>query len=645
MKRPSPSKFAAIAYILVFAIAVGCTKGLIHQGDKKYDSFAYSQALDYYKRAAANKPNDPDIQLKLADTYRMLHKPESAKMYYETVDDTVGLPTEDRLNFAKMLMENNDYGEAEEQLKTYLEENPDDVLAQDLLMSSQKATELKEDTSLYILTPIPLQNAISMFGPTPYGQGLVVAAETEIYSAATTNPWTGYSYLDLYYMEQNNNGEWMAPEPFDFNLNSRFHDGPATFNDKGDKVIFTRSNLKKENKREVTLDNVNNFALFISEKDGEKWSEPKPMPFNDPSYSVGHPALSPDGNTLYFSSDMPGGYGGSDIYKSTYDGEKWSEPINLGETINTPGNEVFPFAKSEDHIYFSSEGHQTLGGLDIQEAIKSGSTWSEPRNLAYPINSSRDDFSIVVSEDDTTGYVSSNRSDIDMVYEWVKVPPVLFVEGMAKKKADGMPVEGAKITLKNLTDESEQTFTTDADGEFKLFLSPNTDYKIFGEKGGYFTQSYDISTGEKSQEETLDLVFEMDEIVESPGGGEPNVKTYDVGNVYYDYDESHIRKDAEPVLNKLVRLLQDNPDINIELQSHTDCRGSNAYNDRLSRRRANSVIKYLKNKGIDKKRLDSRGFGETKPKVECPDCENDCSEEEHQENRRTEFIVLSKADK
>ncbi|MFN2428864.1 MAG: OmpA family protein, partial [Cryomorphaceae bacterium] len=445
---------------------------------------------------------------------------------------------------------------------------------------------------------------------------------------------------------------WDIPENFSPELNGRFHDGPATFSEDGNTIIYTRSAMRNERKRLVNENNENQFYLYTSTKENDTWSEPKELPFNSKDFSVGHPTLSKDGKTLYFSSDMPGGYGGSDIYKSNYEDGNWSEPINLGKTVNTPGNEVFPYIAKDGTLYFSSEGHQNLGGLDVFFSQNNAGIWGAPVNLAYPLNSSRDDFAFVLNENDTTGFVSSNRNEVDRIFEFTKVPPVFIVKGMASIKPGNEPVEGVSINLVNLTDLDSATTTTGKDGKFKFNLLPSKSYKISGSKEGFFTVSKSFKTSKQSEEKEIDLVFEIDEIVESDSGtgsGNPDDggatanKTYDIGEVFYDYNDASIRQDAKPTLNKLVTMLKDNPKISIEIQSHCDSRGGNAFNKELSNRRAASVVKYLTSSGINSNRLTSKGFGESQLVNKCIDGV-ECTEAQHQQNRRTEFIVLRKGE-
>lgn len=644
-------KFSLYSFVFILAIAflASCSNGYIKSGDKEYENLSYSKAISKYEKALNGQPDNTSLKLKLANAHRQINESEKAEKYYREVADSIALPTDENLHFAQVLMKNNKYDEAKPYLQSYLEENPSDQLAKDLLASTKSVKTLKEDTSAYALEAMPLDFTVSMFGPAHYGDGLVFAGETEISSAASTNPWTGYSFLDMFYTEKDQNGNWGIPKKFSENLNGPFHDGPATFNEAQDLIIYTRSAMRNEKKRLVNEENENQFYLYMSRKnENDEWSDPEELPFNNTSYSVGHPTLSEDGKTLYFSSNMPGGYGGSDLYKVSVDENNFGEPINLGTTINTPGNEVFPYISKSGKLYFSSQGHQTLGGLDIFVSENRGGIWSDPVNLSYPMNTSQDDFAIIYNEDDTTGYVSSNRSGVDMIYEFMEVPPTFTVEGIASLKSTGEPIDDVLITLINNTDGDSARVTTSTDGKFEFNLLPSKSYTLKGAKEGYFTVSKSFETGNKSAEKTIDLVFDIDEIVESEsgtgsgnpvGGGATANKTYDIGDIFYDYDKASIREDAKPTLNKLVTTLKDNPKINIEIQSHCDSRGSNAYNQALSNRRAASVVNYLVSQGVAKSRLESKGFGESQPVNKCVDGV-ECTEAEHQKNRRTEFIVL-----
>lgn len=642
----------AIAAIVVVALLSACSNALIKAGDKAVDNLSYSQAIEKYEKALNGQPDNIDLKTKLANAHRLQNNPVASEKYYQEVADSVGLPAEEQLHFAQVLMKNKKYDEAKSYLESYLNDNPTDVLASDLLASIDNINELKEDTSAYILSDLPLDFLVSMYGPSKYGNGIIVSGETEIISAKSTNPWTGYSFLDMFYLEKDSDGNWKIPVTFTDNLNGPFHDGTATFSKDQNTIIYTRSAMRNEKKRLLNEENENQFFLYTSKKGDGEWSDPEKLSFNNVDYSIGHPSLSEDGSTLYFSSDMPGGYGGSDLYKSTYDGSNWSQPVNLGSSINTPANEVFPHVDKKGKLYFSSEGHRTLGGLDVFVSEQVAGVWSSPINLAYPLNSSRDDFAILVNEDDTTGFVSSNRSGIDMVYSYQRIPAIFVLKGIAKNKAGDLPIEDVTITLINFTDGDTAIYTTDETGSFRFSLLPEKKYKVIGEKEGFFTLTEEFETDRGRMEKDITLSFEIDEIVasdEGTGSGNPKdgsataAKVYEIGDIYYDYDKSDIRPSAQPALDKLAKLLKDNPSIKIEIHSHADSRGGDSYNMNLSNQRAQSVVNYLVKAGVSKANLSSKGFGESQPVNKCIDGV-ECSEAEHKENRRSEFIVVDKKD-
>jgi outer membrane protein OmpA-like peptidoglycan-associated protein len=651
MKKPLSPR-SVISALVVVVLLASCSNALIKSGDKAVDNLSYAEAAQKYEKAQKGQPDNLDLKLKLANTYRLMNDAETSEKYYQEVADSAGVPVDEQLHFAQVLMKNKKYSKAREYLTSYLEKNPTDALAGDLLASIDNINKLKQDTSGYLLTEVPLDFLVSMYGAEHYKNGIIVAGETEIVSAKSANPWTGYSFLDLFYIEKDQDGNWEIPVKFTENLNGPFHDGSASFNESQDMVVYTRSAMRNEKKRLLNDRNENQFFLYSSSLEEGEWSEPEKLAFNSMDYSCGHPALSADGKTLYFSSDMPGGYGGSDLYKSTYDGSSWSQPINLGSAINTPGNEAFPFLDKAGKLYFSSEGHRTLGGLDVFVSEQIAGVWASPINLAYPLNSSRDDFAISINEDDTTGYVSSNRSGIDMVYTYQKIPAIFVLKGIAKKKADNLPMEDVTITLINLTDGDTAVFNTPDDGKFRFSLLPEKNYKVIGQKEGYFTLSEEFETDKSRIEKDIALSFEIDEIIaseEGTGSGNPvdggatAKKVYEIGQIYYEYNKSNIRPNAQPALDKLAKLLIDNPDVKIEIQSHADSRGGDAFNLRLSNERAQSVVNYLVRKGVDSKNLTSKGFGESQPVNKCVDGV-ECSEEEHEENRRSEFIVVERKD-
>lgn len=470
------------------------------------------------------------------------------------------------------------------------------------------------------------------FGQTPYKNGIIFTADKMVFKNSEKYDWTGKSYLDLYFSYKDKNGKWLSPMLLKGDVNGEYHEGPACFNKEGNVVYFSRSNyegkkLKKNSKSD------SNIKLFRAELVGEKWTNLKELPFNSDEYSCGHPCLSPDGKTLYFISDMPGGFGGTDIYRSTLNGDTWSKPENLGAVINTGGNEMFPYMHSDETFYFSSDAHNNLGGLDVFMTYYDGKKWLQVENLNYPLNSSRDDFAFVMNPDNKTGYVSSNRSNDDKIYEVTKNDPTFILSGFVKHKGLTTPVDSAIIEITDLNSNAKERVLTAKNGAYKTKLKPGGNYSIKAFKSMFFpvNEPKSISTVGKKVSENFTANFELEQIVIE--------KPIVLQNIYYDLDKWNIREEAAKELDKLVGVLNENPNIYIELSSHTDSRAGDQYNMVLSDKRAQAAVQYLIVKGIDAKRLKWKGYGETRLVNKCKNKVN-CTEEEHQQNRRTEFKVI-----
>jgi outer membrane protein OmpA-like peptidoglycan-associated protein len=374
----------------------------------------------------------------------------------------------------------------------------------------------------------------------------------------------------------------------------------------------------------------NNLKIFKATLVNGTWQNLEELPFNSDDYSVGHPALTPCCHTLYFVSDMPGGYGGTDIYRTDFVDGEWTEPVNLGPEVNTAGNEMFPYYAEDGALYFSSDAHNSMGGLDVFITYDNGDRWATPENLNYPINSFKDDFGFIINQEERTGFVSSSRAEEDKIYAFKNVDPTFNLIGFAHIINTDTPVAGVTAELTNSETGSVVTATSDEKGHFKVPLDAESAYTILCKKKGVFARSDKLSTKGLKYSQDFYADFAVEEIVID--------KPIVLENIYYDFDKWDIRPDAAIELNKLVKLLQDNPTIHIEMGSHTDVRGSDTYNEVLSGKRAHAAVEYLISKGIDQERLTWKGYGESVLVNECSDGV-ECSEEKHQENRRTEFKV------
>ncbi len=621
--------------LLAIFLLAGCGNPALRKGLKAYDEMAYADAIDQLNIALEKDSTNAEAKIALADAYRLTNNYSNAERMYRQVVQLPDSRPVHKLEYARILMSANKHEEAANMIRLYLQDRPEDKVAKSLLEACNYIELFKADTAAYRMSEVPLFSNASMMSPVRYKNGIAYAAER--LEGGKTNPWTGFTYYDIYYSHRLD-GEWQPQSKVGGNVSSKYHEGPITFNAAQDYAIITRSNYATSKKLSTDEEDVNNFGLYESRLIDGAWTDPEALPFNNSDYSVGHGSLSGDGKTLYFTSDMPGGTGGSDLYVTQFDGSSWSQPMNLGNVINTSGNEVFPTLDNDSTLYFSSDGQPSLGGLDIFKVEKTGNGWSTPSNMNFPLNSTADDFTILIS-DDSSGYLTSNRRGNDRIFQFVMVPPVLLISGRTLEKESDSPISGVTVKLINLTDGTEKTVTTGSDGSFEFNLLPNKEYRIEGSKDGYFRQSFELSTADKSRSETIDLVFEMDQLVI---GGDPP-KFYSVDNIYYDYDQWEIRSDAARELDNLAKLLKDNDNLVIELHSHTDSRANKNYNQNLSEKRAKAAVDYLISKGIPASRLGHKGFGESRLLNHCKD-DVECTEEEHQINRRTEFVIISTTD-
>jgi peptidoglycan-associated lipoprotein len=628
-------KKSLIPIIIALFFLSSCINKQYKNGVKNYNWFAYSKAIKNFEKYLSKKNEPFDAKVMLANSYRHENDMINAERWYSKIIDSSNIEPIEYFHYAKILMELERYNEAKIWLEKYLKTTPDDFVAEVLLVSCQSVKTFKTDTTLFSVEKANIPEVSDAFGQVPYGSGIIFTADKVTFSNSKTDSWTGKSYLDLYFTQKDANGKWLSPSILKGTINGQYHEGPACFNKKGDVVYFTRSNYLKRKKLGENSKHENNLMLFRAELVGDHWTNVTELPFDNNEYSCGHPTLSSDEKTLFFISDMPGGMGGTDIYKIEINGNTYGKPENLGSEINTSGNEMFPYMHSDGTLYFSSDAHENMGGLDVFMSYYDGRKWLQVENLNYPLNTSKDDFAFVLKDDNKTGYLSSNRGDDgDKIYEVIKHDPTFILSGTVFHK--GKPttaIESAVIEIENITEKSKETILTNKFGAYKLKLKTKCEYKIKASKAMHFTitaPQYFCMIGKKTSE-NFTANFELDEIIIE--------KPIVLENIYYDLDKWLIREDAAVELNRLVQVMQDNPSLNIELSSHTDSRAGDQYNLVLSDKRAKAAVEYIISKGIDAKRMKWKVYGES---LLINQCKNDviCSEEEHQKNRRTEFKAI-----
>lgn len=622
--------------VMVSALIAGsCTNTLYKKGVKSYDQLAYQSAIENFEKYLTKKDEPVDAKIKLANAYRLVNDIPNAEKWYSKVVD---LPESDPSNmfyYGKMLMEMGKYEDAKKWFSKYLQKVPDDFVAEMLLVSCKTLNTFKKDTTLFTVKPVEIPEIASAFAETPYGKGIMFTADKVSFKNSNTSSWTGRSYLDIYFSAKDESGKWMSPMLLKGDVNGRYHEGPACFSKDGKVVYFTRSNYIK-NKRVKSSKDENNLKIFRAELIGDKWTNITECSFNSDEYSCGHPTLADDGKTLYFISDMPGGMGGTDIYKTVCDGASCTKPENLGNVVNTSSNEMFPYMHHDGTLYFSSEAHNNLGGLDVfmTSYDERNKTWLQVENLNYPLNTSKDDFGFTLKNDDKTGYLSSNRDENDKIYEITKNDPTFILSGYVSQKGKpSQAIDSAIIEIHNLTTRTKEMVLSNKTGNYKVKLNAKCEYSVKAWKPMYFTITLpkNFCMIGKKISENFTANFELDQIIIE--------KPIVLENIYYDLDKWFIRPDAAKELDRLVQVMVDNPKLHIELSSHTDSRAGDQYNLVLSDKRAKAAVEYLVTKGVDAKRMKWKGYGETRL---INHCKNNvaCSEDEHQKNRRTEFKAI-----
>lgn len=719
-----------VLLMLCLATVANAQNSGMKKGNCYFKSFNFEKAADAYKAASKKYPEDLGIKEALARTYVLMEDHANAEATYAEI---VKVPTSqgiNKLRYGQELRANGKYEEAVKAFNDYAQLYPNDVRSKELSNNLDKVKALTVDSKIYEVTNLAAQNsAASDMGAAFFQDGIVFSSNKgNDISIIRTDEWTGKRFYDMYVVKGDQNGNLYDTKLFKGKQpNRKYHEGPATFTADFKQVYFTRSNYVKS-KAKKSKENIVKLKIFHADYDeaSKKWVNIKEVSFCSNEYSVGHPTITKDGNKLYFISDMPGGYGETDVYVSYKDGPNWGPPINLGKNVNGPGREMFPYIAEDGTLYFSSDSKIGLGGLDVYSTTYAGGEWASVQNLGTPINSNADDFGYIINGKNENGYFVSNRAGgngDDDIYKFKKngislcgtvvdarsreALPGSDVKLLEGDKVIGTKVAGAKgdfcfsvlpnktyrvnatkteyepggltlttkkenqviqiplsktggidlsvcvtekgkgtlvgatVELTNKATGEKKTCEITADCKCKFDLQPETDYEICASKesananGSYDKPCKTISTKGKVAPASLYENLELQYLEEG--------MVIKIENLYYDLDKYFIRPDAAIELNKVLTLMQKFPAMEIELSSHTDCRATIKYNDQLSANRAKSCVDYLMKNGISGARLIAAGYGERKLVNNCA-CEgnvkSNCTEQQHQMNRRTEFKIL-----
>jgi len=622
------------------------------KGDKKYFVYSFEKSIDYYSHT---KNLTPEGQRRLAESYYNINQNFLAEeAYLKLINTNQGLVPNDYFVLARLLKSNGKTDQSLIMMDKFAELNPNDLRAKDYLANKSTLADLNKDNGKYVVKSLDVNSDADDFGPIFYKDKIIFSSTKSAPKMIVKNyNWTGKPFWRIYIADVED-GQLKNAKVFEKSLNGNMHDGPASLSNDGTFMAFTRNNYSDK-----SIDKVVELQIHFSTFADEKWSEPTPFNLNNTEYSVGHPSLTANGKTMYFTSDMPGGFGGADIYRTTKnDDGTWSKAENMGDKINTESDEMFPFIEENSQkLYFSSNGRFGLGGLDIFVAKLNGTTVQTVQNAGFPLNTVADDYAVIVNSTSTKGYVSSDRAGGkggDDIYafdikEEEKTEEIVAIEksieGIAKDK-NSTPLKATFITLFDDKGKVLDTLTTQNDGAYSFNVETNKNYKITGKKDKYNDGSTDANTLSDVAVVKADVVLltKKEVVAEKIKEGEDLAKIVDFNNIYFDYDKYDIRKDAKAELAKIIEVMNDYPKMVVELGAHTDCRANDAYNQNLSNQRAKETVNYIKKSITNPSRISGKGYGETKLLTNCPcsgDVVSNCSEAEHQKNRRTEFIIKS----
>ncbi len=689
------------------------------KADAFFENYAYSRAAEIYEVLHKNEPANAKYIQQLAYSYYKMVNYKKALTYYALLVQVDDQKPQDFYDYAQLLRIDGRIEDSKTWLEKYIVVLPGDQRATKQLENINQLINLKKNIQNITVGNLEGNSKYVDMCPAFYKDQVVYSSAKDSFSMVRNSfEWNNQPFLDLYVSKPGSNQVSKSDDKFSSELNSRFHEGPVCFTSDFETIYFTRNNFLN-GKLNRTPEGVNNLKIFIADFAGKEWKNIRELPYNSDKYSVGHPALSPDNKTLYFVSDMPGGFGETDIYKSEWMSGTWGKPINLGESVNTRGKEMFPYVDKNGFLYFASNGQPGIGGLDVFAAKKEESGNYLVVNLGAPLNSQHDDFGFVIKTDSLSGYFTSNRpggkgdddnyrfkvneidlnvlsydghskgimpgTQISLMGEDGKVidskvadafgavdfsvKPGFKYQLLAENKTfipetkdikiqktlfdfrqkediflrrnnpyltiEVLDKETGLIVPSVIVDISEGKYDPneleDNNGVIRMKMEKSTNYKFFASSPEYFDNIVEYSTEGKEPGE-YSITIELEKITAG--------KQFVLDDLYYDLNKFNIREDAAIVLDKLVRILIDNPDVRIQIDSHTDSRGNSESNMTLSQNRSESVVSYLVSKGVAATRLVAKGLGESQLINKCADG-IDCPDVDHQANRRTVIEILN----
>ena len=638
-----------ITIIGAFSFSSYAQQSKINNADKKYDGYAYVDAIKTYEKVAAKGYKSEDMFKKLGNAYYFNSDfQNAAKWYGELFAMNTKVEPEYYFRYAQSLKSTGDISKANKFLDEFNAISKNDSRGKLYKEDVNYLDQIKANSGRYQIEDAGINSRYSDYGSFIYNNKIYFASARDTGNfTKRKHKWTGEYFTNIYDADLDPaTGSTSKVNKFKSAINTKFHEASPVFTKDGKTVYFTRNNYidgkKGKDENKVTL-----IKLYKAElgKDN-KWTNITELPFNSNNYSTAHPALSPDEKTLYFASDMPGSIGESDIYKVTINPNGgYGPPENLGNSINTEGKETYPYLTSENEIYFASDGHPGLGGLDVFVGdIDNSGKVSNIQNVGADVNSPKDDFAYIIDPETRRGFFSSNKEGgqgSDDIYKFIETKRLKCVQelyGVITDAETGAVLPGAKVTLYDDQMNLKNSAAADGAGLYSFAVDCGKTYYVRAEKPEYTTRELSVTIEKTSGKTNLPIALEKATCKVTVG--DDLGKCFGIKMIYFDLDKSNIRTEAALDLEKILAVLNDYPNMKLDIRSHTDSRASHQYNEALSDRRAKSTIQWLVKNGIAPNRLTGRGYGETELVNKCADGVP-CTEEEHQANRRSEFIITA----
>lgn len=597
-----------ILFLLIVSSLYSCKSAKLSDAEEKQRIGEYYEAAAIYRKVyTKTSPKKRDLRgyiaYRMAECNRLINntaKATSAYMNairYDYPDSTV------YLRMGQMLQKTGRYPEAIKNYDIYMENDPSNLLAINGIQGCELAPGWKKNPTRYEVRRMDKFNSrrgefSPMLAGDKYDQ-LYFASSRSKDKDAKVSAITGQNNNNLFLVKQDEKGAWLAPVELEDEVNTEYDEGTPSFSPDGNTMYYTYCAQDPEGPRTA--------EIYISTRSSAKWGKgTRATIVKDSVTALGHPSISPDGKYLYFVSDAVGGFGGKDIFRARVAGNDFGPMENLGEEINTPGDEMFPYVRDSVTLYFASNGHPGMGGLDLFKATQDSTGKWKVENLGAPINSMADDFGITFAGKEERGFFCSNRNDArgyDHIYSFERPTITIFIEGIVND-VDEYPIEDATVRIVG-KDGLNVKVPVKKDGTYRVELERDIRYVMMASARGYLNQNYELHTGPEEKNETYIVDFFLSPI------SRPVV----IDNIFYDFDKATLRPESKKALDEMIKMLNDNPNVTIELGAHTDRKGTDQYNERLAQRRAQSVVDYLIAGGIEAARLEAKGYGESVPKT------------------------------